>query len=203
MEQRVHRPGSHHAVFAQFLIAFRGEIRLQRFQVAPLVPAPALDDPEQVHCPVQRFLLPGQPVVSRKAVDRKRLAVGMLGGVRRFSVKGDRPEDAAVHRVLKPAEEFHRMVGADLVFRAARGQRGRGKGPQDPAVQDASLVCRPVQDQVIVHFAVKAAVQIVLQVHPERQDLLFQLGPDFIPEHRQTPFVNLFEKRPHGACGPA
>ena len=81
VQECVHCPGSHDAVFAQLFIALRCEVRFQRFQVSARVPAVCFHNAEQGQGLFQGFPVSRQPVISGQSVNRKGLAVGVLGCV--------------------------------------------------------------------------------------------------------------------------
>ena len=123
----------------------------------------------------QRLRISGQPIISRQGVDRKRLIVGVLGGVLRLAGVIAAPVHAAVCLVVAVFQEELVGVAGILGKVCPAGEHGSlGEEPQNAAVQDAALFGFFIQLQVKIHVAVKAAVFLVPQPFPEGNDGLQQ-----------------------------
>ena len=141
--------------------------------------------PEQFRRKCKCFAAAGQAVKSSQTVDCKSLAVGMLGGIRRFSVKGHRPVYTAVLPVQKAPQKIIGMLRAVFQILPSGQHRCCRKRPQDPAVQNAAFIRSRILPQVFSHIADESAVLRIPQSLPERKDNILKVSSDLLFYHKR------------------
>ena len=96
VKQGIHGLIGHDAVFRELLVRFRTPVDGEGFQISFLIRAVLFDEMEDAEGQLQGFLIARKTVIGAKSVQGKSLVIGVLCGIGRLAVIGDRPENAAV-----------------------------------------------------------------------------------------------------------